>query len=70
APSPMFLILTASVAVSSPSLIKLFRLPPRFVAVALPPKHIVNAVSTALFPDPLWPIMKFINGPNLMRKRE
>ena len=43
---------------------KLFRLWPRFVAVAFPPRHSVIAVKTALFPLPLWPIIKLMRGPS------
>lgn len=47
----------------SPSLIRFFKLVPRFVAVALPPRQIVRAVKIADFPEPLWPMMKLILSP-------
>lgn len=34
----------------------------RFVAFADPPRPIIMAVKMQLFPDPLWPRMKFIRG--------
>ncbi|KAF2419778.1 hypothetical protein EJ08DRAFT_598754, partial [Tothia fuscella] len=66
--SPWFLILTLSLDESLPSLMKLLREPPRFVAAAFPPKHRVSAVRTALFPLPLCPIMKLMSGPILMMR--
>lgn len=36
---------------------KLFKDWPRFVAVALPPRHMVIAVSTADLPDPLLQLL-------------
>ena len=47
----------------SPSLMRFFKLEPRFVAVALPPRQIVRAVRIADFPEPLCPMMKLILSP-------
>lgn len=53
----------------SPSLIRCFRLDPRFVAVAFPPRQMVRAVKIADFPEPLWPIIKLIWSPKGISRR-
>jgi hypothetical protein len=53
----------------SPSLMRFFKLVARLVAVAFPPRQIVNAVRMADLPDPLCPMMKLILSPKLISRR-